>query len=141
MSLWVMSEICSEYDIVGKALLKDHKLDFRRYSTGWRGGVADVVYSPGDVVWGALYVMGKKCHDALDEKENYGVGYTSMGIDVVLDNGDTMHTITYTIIEKSPQTIEPSRYYLETIIEGAKGMKLPADYIKHLKNIKTNKSI
>ncbi|MEQ8672987.1 MAG: gamma-glutamylcyclotransferase family protein [Aggregatilineales bacterium] len=141
MTLWVMSELCPEHGVVGAAMLSDHRLDFRRYSSGWRGGVSDIVYSEGDVVWGVLYRIGDVCHDALDAKESYGVGYTSTGVDVILQDGSHVHTITYTIIDKSPETILPSKYYLDTILEGAKEMKLPAHYIKFLKTIPVNRSL
>jgi cation transport regulator ChaC len=140
MALWVMAELCPEHSVVGAAKLPDHKLDFRRYSRGWRGGVSDIIYSPGDVIWGVLYRIGDACHDALDQKESYGVGYTSMGIDVQLMDGTQIHTITYTVIDKSPETIPPSKHYLDTILEGAKEQRLPQDYIKQLKAIKVNDS-
>ncbi len=140
MALWVMSEICAEHALVGIAQLPDHRLAFTRYSTGWRGGHSDVVYSPGDAVWGGLFLIGNMCHDALDMNQHYGVGYTSMGVDVNATNGMTYHTITYTVLDKAPREIAPSRFYMDTIIEGARELKLPKDYINYLRSIKINNS-
>lgn len=135
MALWVMAELCAEHSVVGVARLPDYKLDFRRFSPGWKGGVGDLVESPGDEVWGVLYQIDAACHDALDAKENYGVGYTSLDVEVTLRDGEKITCTTYSIINKSPETIAPSKYYLETILEGAKEMNLPKDYIARLKAI------
>jgi gamma-glutamylcyclotransferase len=141
MSAWVMSELCVEHDISGPARLDNYRLAFTRWSSGWRSGVSDIIESPGDVVWGVIYRIGDVCHDALDEMENYGKGYTSTGVDVTRFDGKVFHAITYTVIEKSPQEIMPSRHYLDTIVEGAAQNKLPADYIRRLKQIKVRNYI
>ncbi|MDX1993256.1 MAG: gamma-glutamylcyclotransferase family protein [bacterium] len=140
MALWVMSEICAEHRLMGAARLTDYRLAFTRYSHGWKGGVSDIVYAPGEVVWGGLFMIGNTCHDALDMNTHYGVGYTSTGIDVVLANSEPYHAITYTVIDKCVQEYTPSRFYMDTIMEGARELNLPRDYIKRLRAIKTNNS-
>lgn len=136
MALWVMAEICAQHDLIGIAQLPDYRLAFTRYSQGWKGGVSDVIYSPGDTVWGGLFLIGNTCHDALDLNTHYGVGYTSMGVDVYTPDGSAYHTITYTVMKKSVQEHAPSRAYMDTLLEGARELRLPKEYLKFLKSIK-----
>jgi len=136
MTTWVMAELCTEFDVIGVAYLPDHRLAFTRYSIGWRGGVCDVVYAPGEKVWGVLFQLADKCHDALDQQENFGVGYTSMGVDVFLQDGTPYHAMAYTVIDKAEGDIPPSREYYETIMEGASQFDFPAEYMELLKSIK-----
>lgn len=138
MALWVMSEICAEHDLVGIAQLPDHRLAFTRYSQGWQGGICDVLYSPGDTVWGGLFMIGETCHDALDLNTHYGVGYTSMGVDVLMPDGTPYHVIAYTVLRKSLREFPPSRAYLDTMLEGARELRLPKEYIKFLKSIEVS---
>lgn len=137
MSIWVMSEICGEHKVVGPARLDDYRVAFLRRSMGWQGGVADIVHATGEVVWGVLYAIGDSCHNALDSKEHFGTGYTSMHCEVTLpEAGQTVHAFTYTVIDKSDEEIPPSPMYFDTMLEGAQQRGLPPDYIKYLQLIR-----
>ncbi len=141
MSVWVMSEICGEHKVVGPVRLDDYRVAFLRKSRGWQGGVADIVYSAGDAVWGVLYAIGNSCHNALDSKEQFGTGYTSMNVEVSLpEAGQTVHAFTYTVIDKASEEIPPSQHYFDTMLEGAKQRGLPDDYIKYLRLIRPAKT-
>jgi gamma-glutamylcyclotransferase (GGCT)/AIG2-like uncharacterized protein YtfP len=141
MAIWVMSEICGQHKVVGPARLDDYRVAFLMHSRGWQGGVADVIYSPGDAVWGVLYAIGNQCHDALDSKERFGTGYTSMNVEVTLpEGGQTVHAFTYTVIDKLNEEVTPSQLYFDTMLEGAEQRGLPKDYIQYLRLIRPAKA-
>jgi gamma-glutamylcyclotransferase (GGCT)/AIG2-like uncharacterized protein YtfP len=59
--------------VVGAAQLWDHLRAFLRRSLTWRAAVLDIVSSPGDAVWGALYDVPEAELSALDEAEASGL--------------------------------------------------------------------
>ena len=70
-----MRRRCPSYRFVSIAKLEDHKLAFTRRSSRRRCGVADVVPSPGDEVWGVLYYLkSKRDLLALDKAEGFKEG-------------------------------------------------------------------
>lgn len=62
-----MENRCPETIPLGPAKLKDYKLGFRFPSTSWPGGgAADIISSPGDVVFGRLYLSNTSDFEKLD---------------------------------------------------------------------------
>ena len=67
-----MRRRCPGYRFVSIAKLQDHKLAFTKRSPRRRCGVAAVIPSPGDEVWGVLYHLKfKRDIQALDKAEGY----------------------------------------------------------------------
>jgi hypothetical protein len=46
---------CPNSKYLGKGFLPDYKLAFTRYSRNWESAVANVLVSPGDLVWAEIY--------------------------------------------------------------------------------------
>ena len=75
MDLRQMRRRCPSYRFVSIAKLEDHKLAFTRRSPRRRCGVADVIPSPGEEVWGVLYnIKTRRDVLALDRAEGYKAG-------------------------------------------------------------------
>ncbi len=125
---------CPGAEFVAVAELPEHRLDFTRYSEKRRGGVADVVPSRGDRVWGALYELPDEELTALDRKESAPNVYRHEYVEVVTPAGGRVRAMTYMVIEKVP-TEAPSRAYLDLILEGARERGLPSDYVDSLAQI------
>jgi gamma-glutamylcyclotransferase (GGCT)/AIG2-like uncharacterized protein YtfP len=69
----VMARRCPRHRVVGAAQLWDHLRASLRRSLTWRAAVLDIVSSPGDAVWGALYDVPEAELSALDEAEASGL--------------------------------------------------------------------
>lgn len=125
---------CPGAEFIAVAKLAGYRLDFTRYSEKRQGGVADVVASEGDEVWGALYELPEDELPALDRKESAPSVYGHEDVDVVTTPGERVRAMTYMVVDKAP-TEAPGRAYLELILKGARERELPADYLSALERI------
>ena len=137
-----LHEHCPSARFVVPARLADHRLAFTLESKrNWHGGVADVLTSPGDEVWGALWVIDGTHAHALDEQE--GVfrdppAYRRVTVEVTTVAGDVVRCRCYRVVRPDPDEFAPSPAYLETLLRGARARGLPADYIARLEAINHN---
>ena len=97
-----------------RAVLKNHRLDFDKFSRGrWYGGVADVVECVGKEVVGAVYMITEQQLEKLDFWET---GYERSHVIVECDS-KPIETVTYKVIDKE-KFHAPSEKYIETVLEG-----------------------
>ncbi len=134
MSSAMMQEWCPNHKLIGKARLSGWKLAFTRLSQRWGAGVADIVESSNDSVWGGLYEISEADLAALDRKEGNGRNYQRIECDVIAD-GQSYHAFTYVVIDKAPDGIPTSIAYRDTILKGANELSLPDDYIRKIANL------
>uniref|UniRef100_W5M1J7 Gamma-glutamylcyclotransferase b n=1 Tax=Lepisosteus oculatus TaxID=7918 RepID=W5M1J7_LEPOC len=121
------------------ARLKDYKLAFGNFggrtSDRWHGGVATIVQSPGDEVWG-VWKMSVEDLQSLDRQENVKIGAYSPAEVMVSTKVEELTCRTY-IMNNCVYT-PPSPQYLKVIVLGAEQNSLPSEYQLKLKAIKTN---
>ena len=60
-----------EHKFLFTAYLPDHSIQFCRWSTQWRCGLASVIPSPGEKVWGAVFEITDEDLKILDDFEKY----------------------------------------------------------------------
>jgi gamma-glutamylcyclotransferase len=125
MSLNRISERINEVKTVNIGFLLDYKLLCNKKSIDGTGK-ANIVYSPGDIVWGVVYKIYEDDMDVLDQIE---VGYERKGFEIVTEEGkiEANAYISYKITDTLPKN-----YYKEFILEGAVENKLPDEYIEYL---------
>ncbi|XP_054278294.1 gamma-glutamylcyclotransferase-like [Macrosteles quadrilineatus] len=133
---------------IGVGKLKDYRLDFNYKSKRWNGAAATVVPDAGSYVWGALWEIHSDHMKTLDRQEGVSVGvYKPIIVQVEKPSGEVVQCRTYQLVnlppalspgESRPLERQPSKIYLDTIIEGAEESRLPDDYLKELRNIKHN---
>ena len=70
-----MKERCPNSKRIGKGLLHDHKIGFTRFSKKRDSAVADILVSPGDVVWGIIYELTENDLAKLDVNEGHPHAY------------------------------------------------------------------
>jgi cation transport regulator ChaC len=133
---------CPAHEVVGLAVLADHRLVFPRFSGDWGGGVASVALAHGGKVWGVVYELSDPDLAALDTYEGWrAVGdqhnhYDRETVTVELVRPDDasvprrLRVLTYIARISNPSA--PSRRYLETILRGARHHRLPEDYVERL---------
>lgn len=108
--------------------LEGYKLGFTRKSKDRKGGVADLISSPGDFCWGVVFDIAQQDLDILDVKE--GVEYGSYR-QLILPNG----MITYEVMKKE-NFVKPHVDYVDLIIDGARHYGLPQSWIDKLESFK-----
>ena len=124
------------------ARLPDHRLAFTLESRNtWHGGVADVLPSAGDDVWGALWLMRAEDGHALDEYE--GVfrdppAYEHYQVTVMTSAGERVSCRSYHVASPDLAGFAPSPQFKETLLRGARACGLPEDYIARLEAIADN---
>ncbi|XP_075171336.1 gamma-glutamylcyclotransferase [Anomaloglossus baeobatrachus] len=122
------------------AVLQDFKLAFGNHkgntNSRWHGGVATVVESEGDNVWGVVWKMDISCLGSLDIQEGVAGGiYQPIEINVQTAAGDLvcrcyqMNKCIYG--PTSPQ-------YKQVMCMGAKQNDLPPEYQNMLRELQTN---
>jgi len=133
---------CPGHQVVGLAVLPDHRLVFPRYSGDWGGGVASIALAHGEKVWGFVYELSDTDLAALDVYEGWRAAgdqhnhYDRETVTVELvrpDDGSLprrLRVLTYVARASNPTA--PSRRYLETILGGARHHRLPEDYVERL---------
>jgi gamma-glutamylcyclotransferase (GGCT)/AIG2-like uncharacterized protein YtfP len=127
-----MDDWCPEHRFLGPARLEDHRLELRRRSRRWKGGAADIVRAPREVVWGALYELPNGKLDALDPKEGVGFAYRRRELEVLIDD-EPRKAFAYEVIEKEPEEVPPTRAYTEQMVNGARERGLPEGYVRTLR--------
>jgi hypothetical protein len=115
--------------LLGPARLDDHSLVFRRRSIRWGGGAADLLPSPGGLVWGGLFEIGD--WSEFDAREGLGRAYERITVTVDL-NGAPVEAETYVVIEKEPNDVPVTPEYAATMLRGARACGLPDDYVAAL---------
>ncbi|XP_058130618.1 gamma-glutamylcyclotransferase-like isoform X1 [Anopheles ziemanni] len=132
----------------GYGYLKDYSLDFFHYAARWRGAPATIVEQKGEEVWGAIWEIDNSNLADLDRQEGvHNSVYKPLTLPVVLPGGDTLECRVYQLVKNPcclapdadrPYERQPSKTYMNIIINGAKETGLPEDYIALLKRIKHN---
>ena len=118
------------------AILENYRLDFTKYSPTRDGGVADIVYSTNDIVYGVVFDVSEDDVYILDKKEGHDYFYKRCRIKVKLLNEEIFDdVITYEVVDKE-DFISPTRDYIDIIINGATDFGLPENWINKLKSFK-----
>ena len=137
---------CPSAQFVCAARLKDHRLEFTRFSTIRRCGVADVVQSTGVQVWGAVFQIDVTEIGSLDKSEGYRTGRqctenayerSLIHVERAGEVQEALAAWTYTVVSKLDTNPMPSQEYKQLILDGARMWRLPMSYIKQLEAIET----
>ena len=127
-----------KFRICGVGILDNYRLAFTRYSQNWRGGVLDIIESPGDYVLGVVYEIPVNAVPALDAREGAPKYYKRIDSIKVELGYEQVEVFTYTVVKKDLNEIKPSPAYFDVVYEGMKD-RFPTEYInkyliEHCKN-------
>jgi gamma-glutamylcyclotransferase len=133
---------CPSAQFVTIARLADHRLEFSVESKNtWHGGVADIRAEPGAEVWGALWVIDDEHSKPLDRQEGAHRDppvYQRLSVDLESPTGDRVNCRSYQVVAPHPAGHRPSPAYRDTILRGARALRLPPGYITGLEAIEVN---
>ena len=133
-----MRERCPSTRFICVAKLPDPRLAFTRKSTRRNCGVADVVKTEGNEVWGVVYEIDDDDLPKLDRLEGVHSGaYVRRDGELLctLDNRDIQASIYFADREKNPPL--PNVGYKRLILSGARFWQLPQLYLDQLESIET----
>ncbi len=126
-----MEAWCPEHRFLGPARLEGYRLGLRRRSIRWGAGVLDLIGSPEEAVWGALYELRDEALPCLDEKEGAGFAYRRIAIEPVLE-GEPRAALAYEVIEKESLDVPCSALYADLVLNAARARGLPEEHLREL---------
>lgn len=118
-----------EYKPVGKAYLPDHTIQFCRWSSQWRCGLASAVPSPGERVWGMILDVTEEDLKLMGEFEGDVPpgAYRHLTVTVITEEEEKVLVTTHAA---SPiGKFKPKEHYLDWVMKGLKHWKLNDDTI------------
>lgn len=124
-----MAARCPDCIYVGLARLEGWKFQYDGASLSWSNmAVGNIIQSPNDEVWGAIYKLSLSDLNKLDGFEHYPVNYTRRPVSVtMLPQGIKAEVFAYTRTGRGVNL--PSKQYANAILSGARQNKLPDKYI------------
>jgi hypothetical protein len=122
----IMKKYRPNVKIVGKGILYDYDIDFRKkYATIYRKNKSYVL----GIVWKLNNV---KELENLDIQEMVFSGlYSRIYVDIFLENNTKEKCFTY-IMETSPDNSIPTAKYINIIVDGLKKYNFPKNYIEKI---------
>ena len=137
-----MKRRCPSSKLISKGSLSGYRLTFNRFSSGWGGGVADVIQEQDSKVWGLIFEISDTDLERLDRYEGYNKdrneslrGYHISNTNLyerwkaVIDtpNGQVCDVWVYTVVEKQ-KFVRPTPEYLQIIKDAAVRWDFPKVY-------------
>ncbi len=117
------------------ATLAQHSLRFHKAGSDNSGKCdAYITNNDSDVLWGVVFEMPREQRAALDEAEGLGVGYKAKQVDIVSTSGEHHNALTYYAI-KINTNLAPYDWYINHVLNGAREINLPKDYIAAIESI------
>ena len=126
-----MKRRCPSSKLISKGSLSGYRLTFNRFSSGWGGGVADVIQEQDSEVWGLVFEISDSDLERLDRYEGCYKEQTSLyeRWKAVIDipNGQVCDVWVYTVVEKQ-KFVPPTSEYLQIIKDAAVKWNFPKSY-------------
>ena len=123
-----MKRRCPSSKLISKGSLSGYRLTFNRYSSGWGGGVADVIQDQNSEVWGLVFKLSDTDLERLDRYEGYYKDQNSLyerwKAVINTPNGQISDVWVYTVIEKQ-KFVQPTIEYLQIIKDAAVRWNFP----------------
>ena len=130
-----MKRRCPSSKLISKGSLSGYRLTFNRFSSGWGGGVADVIREPDSKVWGLVFEISDSDLERLDRYEGCYKEQTSLyeRWKAVIDtpDGQVCDVWVYTVVEKQ-NFVQPTLEYLQIIKDAAIKWNFPKVYQQDL---------
>ena len=132
LDLSQMKRRCPSSKLISKGSLSGYRLTFNKFSSGWGGGVADVIQDQGSKVWGLIFELSDTDLERLDRYEGYHKDWTNLyeRWKAVIDtpNGQICDVWVYTVVEKQ-KFVKPTPEYLQIIKDAAVKWNFPKAYL------------
>jgi gamma-glutamylcyclotransferase (GGCT)/AIG2-like uncharacterized protein YtfP len=125
-----------------QARLPGWTLRFNFFSATRMSGTANIVFTgqSGDCVHGAVYEVDEVGLKIIDWHEGVPRAYARQIVDVVLADGNRLPGVVTHVVLKGremDQHVPPAKDYLAHIVNNARRLGFPVEYVKQLEAIKT----
>ena len=128
LDLIQMKRRCPSSRLISKGSLSCYRLTFNKFSSGWGGGVADVIQDQGSKVWGLVFEISDTDLERLDRYEGYYKDQNSLyecwKAVINTPNGQISDVWVYTVVEKQ-KFVQPTVEYLQIIKDAAVRWNFP----------------
>lgn len=116
------------------AVLTHHRICFPVHEPFWRGGIADVVPTPGKSVSGALMEMSSHGLETLERMAGRSRAQRAVVRVTPYVGGPPVEAITFRIGQPDLRHMPPSAIYLNRLTEAAAEIGLSMMWVMHLKS-------
>ncbi len=127
-----MERRCPGSTFLGRASLEGYGFVYDGMSVTRKGPVANIVKSPEDVVWGALFILSRRDIASLDRYEGYPTAYDRGILKVRDDSGHIYEAVVY--MRSYRNSGMPHEDYRDIVVQGAIDRGLPDCYIHSVLN-------
>jgi hypothetical protein len=126
------TELLPNGRFVMKAYIPNYQVQFRKWSNNSRGGISNIMETPGEMVEAAMYECPQSDLDTLDFRLDYYVpDYKREVFKVMGEDNQWYQASLYRLWEpKGP--FPPARRYVEGMLEGARQLGLSPEYIERI---------
>ena len=138
LSLDQMRRRCPGHQLIGIAVLANHRVVCNKAKSDGVNYCAGIIESPGDEVLGVLYKLTPRDLERLDDEEGCYAGtihyYRDAG-DFYVKNrttGEVVNAFTY-FVARPVAPKKPARDYAQKIFEGCRDHGFPKEYVKKLR--------
>lgn len=125
-----------EHQFLHLATLSDHTVKFCRWSSQWRCGLASIVPSPGEQVWGGVFELTDEDVKLMDEFENDVPPGAYRHVHVTVTDRDGNKELVTTYVAAPIGKFKPKDHYLEWVIKGLMRWGFPEEVIKQWESYK-----
>lgn len=116
-----------EHKFLFKAYLPDHTIQFCRFSSQWRGGIASVAPSPGERVWGAVFEITEEDLKILDKFEDEVPEGAFRHLEATVITDGEQRELVKTHIAKPIGKFRVKDHYLDFVLKGIAHWDLPEE--------------
>lgn len=125
-----------EHKFLHLATLADHTIKFCRWSSQWRCGLASVVPSPGEHVWGGVFELTEEDVKLMDEFENDVPQGAYRHVQVTVSDQEGNKELVTTYVAAPIGKFKPKDHYIEWVIKGLVRWGFPDEVIRQWEGYK-----
>jgi len=114
-----------EHKFLFKAYLPDHTIGFPRFSSQWRCGLASVVPSQGERVWGVVFELTDEDVKILDQFDGEVPEGSYRHLEANVFTEDDQKELVTTHVAQAIGKFKPKDHYLDFVAKGVSHWKLP----------------
>jgi len=138
MSFKQMKDRCPDSEFVCVGYIENYKFVYDGYSKTRKGAVGNIIKDKKEKVWGAIFKISEEDEKKLDKYEGYPRAYSKKYLEAYDKQGNKYKVLVYL---REPREIGlPSLEYEEIVVESAKQLSLPMDYINKYLQVRKDRT-
>ncbi|MCP9472824.1 MAG: gamma-glutamylcyclotransferase [Nitrospira sp.] len=119
-----------EHRFLHLATLADHTIKFCRWSSQWRCGLASIVPSPGELVWGGVFELTEEDVKLMDEFENDVPQGAYRHVQITVADQEGTKELVTTYVAAPIGKFKPKDHYIEWVMKGLTRWGFPEEVIR-----------